>query len=659
MAVEKVTMVNIVGKLKDINNFAKDVYLFNNLQLLNAMTEVEEGRYTLPIQENNIDELLGFSHLTQFPSKQPRQKEIDGLITTLKDYYGDRLSYDSKLVKDKELVLEDVIDSANSLIKKLEEKSNQLNFNLKILKDTQESIQAYSYLKDIDIPLRDLNDMNNFNYQIGSLTNDNNSRLQLIYPGIPCIMFDLGSSPKGEQVYLVITTNDFAFETNRVLKALDFKPVEGYNSAFQGTPEQILKMLQEKKNSLEREVEVLEAVRNGNLKKLQAEANLIYNELTMLVTIDTVKSYMAYSESHFYFSAWIPVRNVKEFENLINQYPDIIVLFQDPEAGLTPPTKLHNNWLFRPFEELVMMYGVPNYKEIDPTPFLSITYILFFGYMFGDVGQGALLLLGGLYAERKGFGLGGIAARIACSSIVFGFLYGSVFGIETIIPALWIRPMENTTTLLLSAVAIGVVCLIIAYIFSLINKRREHEIEQEYFGKNGVSGFLIYLLILSIVLMMYNYLPNSLIVREIIIIAIVILTILVFLALPMTNLVEHKKFSHDVDGGYYVSSFFEVFEMYLSMLSNTLSFIRVGAFALTHVGMFMAFQTIAEMIGSGVGGVIVLIIGNIFILGLEGLIDVIQCLRLEFYELFGKYYEGNGVEFVSVKQTVQKANQLS
>ena len=95
--------------------------------------------------------------------------------------------------------------------------------------------------------------------------------------------------------------------------------------------------------------------------------------------------------------------------------------------------------------------------------------------------------------------------------------------------------------------------------------------------------------------------------------------------------------------------------MFLSMLSNTLSFIRVGAFALTHAGMFMAFDTIAEMCGGGVAGVIILIIGNIFIICLEGLIDFIQCLRLEFYELFGKYYEGNGTEFIPVSQKVKEA----
>ena len=87
------------------------------------------------------------------------------------------------------------------------------------------------------------------------------------------------------------------------------------------------------------------------------------------------------------------------------------------------------------------------------------------------------------------------------------------------------------------------------------------------------------------------------------------------------------------------------------MLSNTLSFIRVGAFALTHVGLFLAFETLAKMIGGGVGGIVVLILGNVLIIVLEGLIDFIQCLRLQFYELFSKYYTGDGEEFVPVRSS--------
>jgi len=137
----------------------------------------------------------------------------------------------------------------------------------------------------------------------------------------------------------------------------------------------------------------------------------------------------------------------------------------------------------------------------------------------------------------------------------------------------------------------------------------------------------------------------------------ILAVVLIFLVLfrePIANTIRHRKLYDTTAGDYYVEAGFGLFEMLLGMLSNTLSFIRVGAFALTHVGLFMAFETLAKMVGGGFGGIIVLLIGNILIIVLEGLIDFIQCLRLQFYELFSKYYTGDGNEFMPLNTELQK-----
>lgn len=656
MSIEKLTIVNVVGPIEEIDTFAKNIYLFDNIQIIDALEEVNSGRFTLPMTQENINEILGLKDLATNKSKESI-RQYEEMLNELNHYYGDSLKIDNDLIRNGEIHSEKILEQADIFLYTLKEKTNQLNFNKEKLKETKNSINYYSYLKDINIPMRELIELKNFSFSLGTITNDNAIRLKLIYPSIPSVLFHLGETDNSEQVYFVVSENNFSVETDRVLKALDFKELKGFDSSFQSTPKQIVQLLEEKKNSLEKEVEILQEVHNKYLEETRNEAELLYNQLSIVITINTIKNYVAFSEDNFYFSGWLPKRLKKEFEDAVKA-PGIRILYQDPDENNPHiPTKLRNNWLFKPFEKLIKMYGIPNYLELDPTPFFSLTYILCFGYMFGDVGQGLILFLVGWYIEKKGSWLGGIASRVAIASIVFGFLYGSVFGLEDIIPALWLRPMENTTTLLLSAVVLGVFMILIAYIYSLINKKRQHEEEEEYFGKNGISGFLIYILILAIVLMIYNYLPANSIVEDIIIGIIVVLTIAIFLAMPLMNLLKHRRFMYDINGEYYIASFFEVFEMYLSMLSNTLSFIRVGAFALTHVGMFMAFQTIANMAGGGVAGVIILIIGNIFILGLEGLIDFIQCLRLEFYELFGKYFNGDGIEFVTVSQEIDKVLQ--
>ena len=94
-----------------------------------------------------------------------------------------------------------------------------------------------------------------------------------------------------------------------------------------------------------------------------------------------------------------------------------------------------------------------------------------------------------------------------------------------------------------------------------------------------------------------------------------------------------------------MESGFDIFETFLSLLSNSISFIRVGAFALNHVGLFIAFHTMAHIIGSFAGNVSMFILGNLMVIFLEGLIVLIQGLRLIYYEMFSKYYKGEGILF--------------
>jgi V/A-type H+-transporting ATPase subunit I len=118
----------------------------------------------------------------------------------------------------------------------------------------------------------------------------------------------------------------------------------------------------------------------------------------------------------------------------------------------------------------------------------------------------------------------------------------------------------------------------------------------------------------------------------------------------LSNIILRKKVLFEEGAkDYFIESSFEVVETILSLFSNTLSFIRVGAFALNHVGLFVAFSAMAQMTNNKGASILILILGNIIIICLEGLIVFIQGLRLQYYELFSKYYEGGGVPFEPVK----------
>jgi V/A-type H+-transporting ATPase subunit I len=323
----------------------------------------------------------------------------------------------------------------------------------------------------------------------------------------------------------------------------------------------------------------------------------------------------------------------------------------DVNRTIAPPTKLRNNWFTQPFESIVNMYGTPSYNELDPTSFVAISYIIMFGFMFADVGQGFVFLLAGLIMKYKKSrpNLGGVLSRIGASSMIFGCLFGSVFGNEEVIKPLLIRPMENINQILASGIVLGIIFTSIGFIFSLINAFKRKDLEEGIFGKNGLAGMLFYWIALYTVFNMYTKRPFVLPLGFIKITLIVLLALIVVKE-PISNLIlKRKPLYKEGTGDYYVESGFGLLETLLSMLSNTISFIRIGAFALNHVGLFVAFATVANMVKSTSASIGVLILGNIIIIGLEGLIVFIQGLRLEYYELFSKYYNGDGQEYNPIR----------
>ena len=299
------------------------------------------------------------------------------------------------------------------------------------------------------------------------------------------------------------------------------------------------------------------------------------------------------------------------------------------------------------------MYGLPAYNEIDPTILIGITYSFLFGFMFGDVGQGLCLLAGGFLLYR--FKKMNLAAIISCCgffSTIFGFLFGSIFGFEDIIDPLWLRPAKAMTnlpfigmlnTVFVVAIAIGMGIILMTMVLNIINAYKAHEPAESWFDTNGIAGFVFYAsLVTTIVLYMTGRpLPATII----LIVMFLIPLALIFLKEPLTAMVEKK--AEKIEGGkgmFVVQGFFEMFEVLLSYFSNTLSFVRVGAFAVSHAAMMEVVLMLAG-VESGNPNWVVVVLGNLFVCGMEGLIVGIQVLRLEYYELFSRFYRGTGRAF--------------
>ena len=224
-----------------------------------------------------------------------------------------------------------------------------------------------------------------------------------------------------------------------------------------------------------------------------------------------------------------------------------------------------------------------------------------------------------------------------------------MFGKEDIIKPILISPMNNINTMLIYGIAVGTILIIIAMTLNIVNGIKNKDIKKIFLDKNGLAGITLYMFVLICV--SYYFLKGKMLISINAIIAIsLILIFIIMFNDKIMGWIEKKK---DEANTSIVEKIFEIIEMLLSFLSNTISFLRLAAFAINHAGLCMAVYLLANMT-TGAGNILIAIIGNVVVLVLEGLIVGIQTLRLEYYELFSRFYDGSGKEYKSIKKQMEE-----
>ena len=220
------------------------------------------------------------------------------------------------------------------------------------------------------------------------------------------------------------------------------------------------------------------------------------------------------------------------------------------------------------------------------------------------------------------------------------------------IPALWIRPIDHMTTLpflgklntvFIVAVAFGMFLIMVAMVLHIINAVKSKDIEGTWFDPNGAAGLIFYIaVVITIVLFMTGRpLPGGIVMG----VMFGVPLLLILFREPITRVLQKRADKMETGKAMFlVQGFFEMFETLLSYFSNTISFIRIGAFAVSHAAIM---EVVLQLAGaeSGNPNWIGVIFGNLFVCGFEGLIVGIQVLRLEYYEMFSRFYKGSGHAF--------------
>lgn len=267
------------------------------------------------------------------------------------------------------------------------------------------------------------------------------------------------------------------------------------------------------------------------------------------------------------------------------------------------PILFNNPLLVSPFERLTTLYGIPRYREVEPTVFFAISFLVMFGMMFGDVGQGAILAFAGYLTFRHSYrymDYGIILMECGVFSVFFGLCYGSVFGLENVIPALWFRPMENITGFIKTALILGISLVSLGLVLNVVNAFRLKELEGLFSG-SGLAGALLYWMGTGLTL---KYLLTGRVAQEEMSLfgwATAGLVTMMILHRPLYRFIVRRERPGQIlrRAGLItelVESVVEVFDDLLRFVANTVSSLRVAAFALSHAALFPAVFSIADAV---------------------------------------------------------------
>lgn len=660
MATEKMTMITLSGPMEQVDEAIRYFVINRNFHPENAVTAMKDVMRLTPFDSvNDYAELLSKAY-------------------SLADELGIQLEY--REFADYEYTREEVSRWFSDLSSRIERINGQIGEAEKSNTEKTSVIERLLHIGDVEEKLSDLLNMKYSKFRFGRIpAKAYESCMRLIKARDDVFFIRTGDGDEdGGMVYgMYFVLPRSADHVDSIFSAQQFERIY-LDRDLVGTAQETKDLLTQEVENDRRRIEQLRAELSGLSDEVREEFLRRYCFVRFMSECYALRSMAGYRGDSFYIVGWIPrseeedfARSIEEaalgesdgsgedgagtmvfwapsgeLEGVVSEHKSAselsCVISDGKKSSVKPPVRIKSGFLSKIYAPFVEMYGLPAYGEIDPCAFMAITYTVLFGIMYGDVGQGVVLCLFGYLLWRfKKLWLGRILALCGVSATVFGFVYGSVFGYEDLLPGYKVLEGENTMKILIVAVAIGVVLLLTCMVLNMINGIRQRDYGKVLFSPNGLAGFIMYLSLAAGVVVMFAFGKN--IFSAAYIICLIILPLLcIFAQGPLSKLVMgEKNWLPKSIGMFIVEGFFELFETVLSYASNTISFLRVGAFAISHAGMMMVVMLLSSDGKSAFG----VILGNLIVMGIEGMLVCIQVLRLEFYEMFGRFYTSGGEKF--------------
>ncbi|MDR1180266.1 MAG: V-type ATP synthase subunit I [Spirochaetales bacterium] len=551
-------------------------------------------------------------------------------------------------------------------------------------RNTMDEIEAFGKL---DLPLRDIESVTFLAFRFGII---DPARLEALRAAIGERAFIAELDESGKIFAVSSKKGRFALDTE--LKKVNFVETP--------VPEEIKNLPPEALAALEKDyadaAQELESLKEEKLRLAarygKVLADIVDKTAAGLLTED-LKAHLVSTETTCRLSGWIPAEYAKKVRTRLEELtrgriairsyaPEEVQAVKEGKEKI--PVRLAHGKFLQSFSRLVVSYGTPLYGTIDPTVMVCVFFVLLFAIMFGDIGQGFVGVLAGFV-----LGTGKIAAlrawkkfapifkTVGCACMVTGFLYGSVFCSEELLvrPTRYITAhlfgyeMDRFITLLPNhgidkifaffafTIGIGVIINSIGLGINIYNRLRLKDFRHAIFAKTGIVGAFLFWYVIALALR----LGLGAAFGTVDILCIALPLGLLFWGEPLYRLLFHvRPLFHEGIFTFVMEGFVEILETLSYFFSNTVSFLRVGAFAMSHAILSLIIFILADLIEQIPGGpvlrVLVVVGGNILIIVLEGLIVSIQVIRLHYYEFFSKFFTETGAAFKPFELRVQKGN---
>ncbi|MCL1804672.1 MAG: ATPase V [Clostridiales bacterium] len=634
MAVAAMTHVTVSGLVEELDDVVHACIINKEFHPENTIGVMDKFKGFFPFDQDN-------------PYTEPlrRLSVICAKAGVEPDYRGfEDLGFDVVAVEAYLASLEEDLDSRARRRDELE----------RLKAEDLQVLNQLSHLSGMNANLVDLFQLKHARFRFGRMPKEIYNHLSAHFENRTDVYFYL-TGDGGDYIYgMYVMPTSMEEKIDALFLSLHFERIY-ISGRVHGTPEEAADMMKEEIAAAEVEAESLlleiEGIREEQRDKLLS----CYSYLRYMNDSFDIRRYAGHTEKNFYIMGWVPDSEMDGFVAGLKGFPSVSYVYDDPEGvdDFTPPTKIVNRGPFKLFEPFTVMYGLPSYGEWDPTPVVALVYTLLFGVMFGDVGQGLLLAAAGALMWRvKGMWMGRVLVCTGFASVVFGFLYGSFFGDEEFLAhLLGYRPFHvlasgaNTNRMLFSVVFAGVGIINAAMVINIVGGFRHKNYEKALFSVSGIAGMVLYWGILLKVLPLMGF-SHGLLGPAFTLGSIVLPVVLIFFRHPLGKLMARSPDWKPASlSDFILENLFEMVEACLSYVSNSISFLRVGAFAISHAAMMMVVYMLAGGAWLKGGNPLVIVLGNLFVAGLEGLLVGIQTLRLMYYELFSRFYTGGGKPF--------------